>query len=359
MRAGAWRYALIFAAAFCLSNFSTGIAVRYLLRPAVAGDITPKLAELVASKDSYDTIAIGSSRMLHDFDPKAVAMGSKSVGCSVHAYNLGVGGLNGVEMHVLLRELAALHLPGLKRVIFDVPNHIYIQFENLPSRAVFVTTDPAEMPFVLEDIVSHPDPRKLSAFLRYGISLAYHNSAIGAFVRPLEPAHSPIETAASEALEDGYAPLSALTSPSDLTSPTPERRHLTDNRVQFDDMLERLRQAAASDAASATSLRARWRLSVVDQQIDSIRNLGYEPVLLLLPDTSAEAIDDAALIEGHLRAARPDIEVINAMSAEYVSIVYDPAAWWDWTHLAQPSARQLSLRVGRELCRSWARNETG
>ena len=73
MRADPWRCALIFAAALCLSTFATGIAARYLLRPAVGGDITPKLAELAASGESFDTIAIGSSRMLHDFDPDAVA----------------------------------------------------------------------------------------------------------------------------------------------------------------------------------------------------------------------------------------------------------------------------------------------
>jgi hypothetical protein len=354
MRADPWRCALIFVAALCLSTFATGIAARYLLRPAVGGDITPKLAELAASGESFDTIAIGSSRMLHDFDPDAVAAGSSRAGCSVRAYNLGVGGLNGVEMRLLLRELAARHPPGLKRIVFDMPNHIYIQFENLRSRAVFVTTDPAETPFALADLASHPDPRKLSAFLRYGISLAYHNSAFGALAAFLQPARAPLEPAASETDDDGFAPLG------EATSPTPERRYLADNRARFDDLVEGLRrQTAASAAERAASLHGRWRLAVVDRQIDFIRSLGYEPVLLLLPDTYPEAIADAAAIEAHLRAQRPDVEVINAMSAEYAGIVYDPAAWWDWTHLVQSSASRLSLRVGQELCRGRLRNALG
>lgn len=340
-----WRCAVIFLSALCLTTFATGLGARYELRPATAADVTQKIAALAAYPEPVDTVAIGSSRMLHEFDPVAVAAAPEQAGCQVHAYNLGVGGLNGIEMQLLLRKLDELHPRGVRRIVFDMPNHIYVQFDNLRSRRVFVTTDPWEAPLAVADILSHPDPRKLSALLRYAAAFLYHNSAIGALAPFLQPALA-APTPVSDAVGDGFAPLDEATDPQ-----SPEHQHLRAKYQSFADLIGQLHRASLQSATLPpdngwTQLRAR----LADRQIDLIASFGYEPVLLLLPDTYPQAITDAAMLEAHVHVSHPGVAVISLMAAPYADTVYDPRSWWDWTHLSDATVKRLSPSIGRDLC---------
>lgn len=337
-----WRCCAIFVVALCLTTFGIGVYARYELRPATAADITDKLDAL----PHVDTIGIGSSRMWHEFDSAAIAAASAHAGCAIEAYNLGVGGLNGIEMRLLLKKIAAMRPPGLKRIVFDMPNHIHLQFANLNSRRAFVTTDPADAPLALEDILSHPDPRKASALARYAVATLYENSAIGTLTHLLAPAAPAVADTPDDPLLLGYAPLDAA-----RASRTPEHRHLEQNYESFTKLVGQLHQISLTTKAPAVgTARSRLRSRITDAYIDLIKSFGYEPVLLLLPDTYPEAIRDAAMLEAHVHAARAGVTVINLMSSAYADTVYEPAAWWDWTHLSAATVDELSRNIGRDLC---------
>ena len=154
------RSAALFVGCFLMATYGTGIGGRLFLSPPEIGELTWKIHAFEQDAPESDTIAIGSSRMLHGFDPAAFDQASAESGCPAASYNLGISGLNLIELRYVLRRLAAEHPARLQRVLFDPPNDIHVQFENLKSQRIWVTTDPREAPLAIADILSHPDPRK-------------------------------------------------------------------------------------------------------------------------------------------------------------------------------------------------------
>jgi hypothetical protein len=337
------RSAALFAGCFLVATYGIGIGGRLALPPPEIGELTRKLHAFERDAPDADTIAIGSSRMLHGFDPAVFDQASGEAGCPAASYNLGISGLNLIELRYVLRRLAADHPARLRRVLFDPPNDIHIQFENLKSQRVWVTTDPREAPLAIADILSHPDPRKYSSLLRYLVAFAYHNSSLGLVSRYLQASVLPPADAAEQ--PDGYAPLDPGQAPS------PERTALLRQNDRFARLAVDLRNEATEQrpAPPIDPTQERRRIAVMLSTTSFIRSLGWQPVLLDLPDTYGESITDARGLAAQMPRAVP---VVNLMDREDASIIYDPAAWYDWGHVNDATARYLSGAAARRLCGS-------
>ena len=336
-----FRSAALFVGCFLVATYGIGIGGRLLLPPPEVGELTRKIHAFERNAADADTIAIGSSRMLHGFDPAVFDQASADVGCPGESYNLGISGLNLIELRYVLRRLAADHPARLRRVVFDPPNDIHVQFENLKSQRIWVTTDPREARLAIADILSHPDPRKYSSLLRYLVAFAYHNSSLGLVSRYLQAAAFPPADPGEE--RDGYAPLDPSQAPS------VERAALLRQSDRFSHLALDLRSEAAEQAPAAPidAAQARRRGAVMLSTTTFIRSLGYQPVLLELPDTYGESITDARGLEAEMPRAVP---VVNLMDKEDAATIYDPAAWYDWGHVNDATARYVSSAAARRLC---------
>ncbi len=336
------RLAGLFIGCFLIATYAIGIGGRLLLPPPDVGELTGKIRSFERDAPDADTIAIGSSRMLHSFDPALFDRTAQESGCPMRSYNLGISGLNLIEMRYVLRRLKADHPARLRRVLFDPPNDIHIQFTNLKSERVWVSTDPREAPLAIADILSHPDPRKYSSLLRYLVAFAYHNSSLGLVSRYLQPAPE-LEP---EEVEDarGYAPLDPG------GTPTVERAVLLREQDRFSRLAHDLRDEATelTPFAPIDAGQEQRRVAVMLNMTVFVHDLGYDPVLLSLPDTYGESITDARRLEAALERAVP---VVNLMDKEDAAIIYDPASWYDWGHVNDATARYVSSAAGRRLCR--------
>jgi hypothetical protein len=336
-----FRSAALFAGAFLVATYGIGIGGRLLLPPPEMGELTRKIHDFERNAPEADTIAIGSSRMLHGFDPAVFDAASAEAGCPAISYNMGISGLNLIELRYVLRRLAAEHPARLQRIVFDPPNDIHVQFENLKSQRIWVTTDPREAPLAVADILSHPDPRTYSSLLRYLVAFAYHNSSLGLVSRYLTTAVLPPADPGEE--PDGYAPLDPGQKPS------LERAVLLREGDRFSHLTHDLRDEAteAAPAAPIDAAQAQRRVAVMLRTTRFIRALGWQPVLLDLPDTYGESITDARGLEARMPRAVP---VVNLMDKDDAAVIYDPAAWYDWGHINDATARYVSATAARRLC---------
>ena len=339
------RSAALFVGCFLFATYGIGVGGRLLLPPPEVGELTGKIHAFERDAPDADTIAIGSSRMLHGFDPAVFDSVSAESGCPGESYNLGISGLNLIELRYVLRRLASDHPARLRRVVFDPPNDIHVQFENLKSQRIWVTTDPREVRLAIADILSHPDPRKYSSLLRYLVAFAYHNSSLGLVGRYLQDVVLPPAEPGEEL--DGYAPLDPGQAPS------LERAALLRQSDQFSHLASNLRSEAAEQAPGAPidAVQAQRRVAVMLSTTGFIRSLGYQPVLLDLPDTYGESITDARGLAAQMPRAVP---VVNLMGKEDAAIIYDPAAWYDWGHVNDATARYVSGAAARRLCHGQA-----
>ena len=338
------RLAALFVGCFLVSTYGLGIAGRLYLPPPEVGELTDKIAGLAQESGTIDTVAVGSSRMLHAFDPDAFDQAAEQAGCPVHSYNLGIGGLNLIEMRYVLRTLAARQPEHLTRALFDPPNDIHIQFTNLKSQRVWITTDPREAPLAIADIMAHPDPRKYSSLVRYLVAFLYHNSALGLASRYLQPA-TPTQPIKALPLR-GYQPLD----PAD--APSVERVGL----LREHDRFVRVTHNLQNEAAERTSLapidadQENRRIAVMRQMADFIHTLGYQPILLSLPDTYGESITDARQLQIAFDRPGSPIPVVNFMDKADAGIIYDQDSWYDWGHLTQAVAGYVSTTAAQRLC---------
>ncbi|GGF10514.1 hypothetical protein GCM10011611_15150 [Aliidongia dinghuensis] len=340
------RSAALFAGCFLISTYGIGILGRLTLPPPDVAELTDKIQAMAPERASVDTVAVGSSRMLHAFNPDRFDQTAGAAGCPVHSYNLGIGGLNLIEMRYVLRQLAAQHPPHLARVLFDPPNDIHIQFENLKSERVWVTTDPREASVAVADILSHPDPRKYSSLARYMVAFLYHNSALGLVSRYLQPAK--LEAAdTADAPRRGYSPLDPA------AAPTVERVGLLRDGDKFLTAARRLQDAAAERAAPSPidAAQEARRIAVIRGLANHIRGLGYEPILMSLPDTYGESITDARDLERAFDRPDTGLPVVNFMDKADAGIIYAPSSWYDWGHLTETVADYVSMAAAERLCR--------
>jgi len=341
--------AALFAGCFLVSTYGIGIAGRLILPPPDVGELTDKIHAIERNDADIDTVAIGSSRMLHAFDPTLFDQAAGQLGCPIHSYNLGIGGMNLIEMRYVLRRLAADHPPRLTRALFDPPNDIHVEFKNLKSQRVWVTTDPREAPLAIADILSHPDPRKYSSLARYLVAFLYHNSALGLASRYLEPTVAPTAPRQQAADMHGYEPLDPG------AAPTVERVGLLHDRDNFVRTTQTLHDQAADRIGPAPidAGQENRRIAVIRRMAGFIRSLGYEPVLMSLPDTYGESITDARDLQAAFDRPGSMITVVNFMDKADAGIIYDTASWYDWAHLTQSVATYVSTTAGQRLCRKF------
>ena len=339
--------AALFAGCFLISTYGIGIVGRLYLPSPEVGELTDKIHELERNSGTIDTVAIGSSRILHAFDPDRFDRAAEQAGCPVHSYNLGIGGLNLIEMRYVLRRLAAHRPPRLARALFDPPNDIHVEFANLRSQRVWVTTDPREAPIAVADILSHPDPRKYSSLARYLVAFLYHNSALGLASRYLAPsaAAAPSELANAHSLR-GYEPLDPA------AAPNSERVGMLRDRDNFVRTTHMLHDEAADRIGPAPidAEQENRRIVVIRRMANFIRTLGYGPVLLSLPDTYGESITDARDLETAFDRPNAGIPVVNFMGKADAEIIYNTASWYDWAHLTEATASYVSTAAGQRLC---------
>ncbi|MDB5360501.1 MAG: hypothetical protein JWO51_1798 [Rhodospirillales bacterium] len=340
--------AALFAGCFLISTYGIGIAGRLYLPAPEVGELTGKIPDIERNAGAIDTIAIGSSRMLHAFDPARFDRAAERAGCTVHSYNLGIGGMNLIEMRYVLRRLAAHHPAGLARALFDPPNDIHVEFSNLKSQRVWVTTDPREASVAVADILSHPDPRKYSSLFRYTVAFLYHNSALGLasrYLAPSDPAAAPSAPDGNVALR-GYEPLDPE------AAPTVERVGLLRDRDNFVRTTHQLHDEAADRIGPAPidAEQETRRIAVMRHMADFIRTLGYEPIVLSLPDTYGESITDARDLEAAFDRPGTAIPIVNFMDKADAGIIYDTASWYDWAHLSETVASYVSTAAGQRLC---------
>ena len=341
---------LVFITCFALASFAIGIASRFMLPPKSAMALTGKLADLAARAADADTIAMGSSRVRHAFDPRAFDAAAAQAGCEMRSYNLSVGGLNLVEMRYLLRQLRLQNPGKLKRIILDPPNQIFVQFDNLRSRRIYVTTDPLALATAVADIASHPAPRKLGALARFAVAFLFHNSSVGAFTELLQ---------AQEDTDPDQTPTILGFRVPEMNPPTPSRRAMLADARRFALSVESARQAAAEVGRSQPA-DSPLRRYVIDHLLDLIESFGYEPILLILPQAHDAAVADARMLELRSHESRPNMLVVNTMSAGYPVEVFTFDAWYDQTHVQPDVGRSISTHLGREVCRRTGRtSQTG
>jgi hypothetical protein len=341
---------LLFAACFLVSTLALGIAGRLLLPPAETVELTAKLHPLLRRDTGIDTITIGSSRVLRDFDPHAFDAAATAAGCPVHSYNLGVADMNLVEMRYLLDQVAAAHLPHLKRILFDPPNDIHVSLANLHSERMWVTTDPREAIRAIGDIWSHPDPRKLSATVRYAAAFVYRNSALGLLGRVLHPGPQPEPPWPPSIDATGFQSQDPNGS---AAAADPNRAMMLRGFDRFRTEIADLRREDVGEGHRATisADQERRRIDGILDVAAVIRQAGYQPVVLHLPDTYGEAITDATSIEQALRHQEPAIPDVDLMSSRWADQIYRPDAWYDRTHLTSAAAGRASAEAGASLCR--------
>jgi hypothetical protein len=340
------RTAALFFACFLASTYGIGIAGRLYLPPPPIPELTTKIGTIGGEAQTIDTIAIGSSRMLHAFDPDRFDAAARDAGCTVHSYNLGIGGMNIVEMRYVLRQLAAQHLPRLTRVLFDPPNDIHIQFANLKSQRVWVTTDPRDAGTAIADILSHPDPRKYSSLVRYVAAFLYHNSALGLLSRYLQPMPADVQNPGVSPRR-GYCPLDPA---GPLVAERAGMLHDIDNFVPRIRQLHDVAIGAVPPPAIAAAQETR-RIAVIRGMADYIRTLGYQPLIMSLPDTYGEALTDADDLETTFDKAEGALPTVNFMGKADADTIYETSSWYDWAHVNQDVAGYISTTAADRLCR--------
>jgi len=115
------------AAFFALSNGLSFLAafaaaclgLRELIPVSQATEVAQRLEEVAARRGDLDMVFIGSSRVLHHFDPVLFDAELTARGFRFHSYNLGFDGMRPPESLYFTRELLALR-PQVKWVFFEL-----------------------------------------------------------------------------------------------------------------------------------------------------------------------------------------------------------------------------------------------
>lgn len=85
--------------------------------------INDKFKGLAAQSDSVNTIFLGSSATYRGIDPVLFDKEMKKLGISTNSFNVGIPGINMLEMHYVLEEILRMDLPRWQTIILEVSDY--------------------------------------------------------------------------------------------------------------------------------------------------------------------------------------------------------------------------------------------
>ncbi len=82
--------------------------------------INDKYKGLTAQSDSVNNIFLGSSATYRGIDPALFDKEMKDLGISTKSFNVGIPGINMLEMHYVLEEILRMDLPKLRTIVLEI-----------------------------------------------------------------------------------------------------------------------------------------------------------------------------------------------------------------------------------------------
>lgn len=326
-----------------ISFVAVGLLVGHGLRPRLPalaiGSLDGKIANYQAYHREIDTIVIGTSRVHHQIDPRAVDRGAAAHGCDKRTLNLGLGGANHAGLRFLLKMIRDDPPPNLTRVVLEPRASPSRELERLMAARFRRVLDADSFIPGLVEIRANPRGGDSWAFqTAFASVFAYHHLGIGTVSEqvlnpPPEDLRERIDW-----LEDrrGYRPMSMN------AWGVPE----VDPEYYQPETIALFREQLAGYRESVRSARLRAQWSDVLESLFAIAEEIPAPLALLFPpDRGTVSAGLVALVERD----HPNLPILGFDPVSHPGL-YDVDYWWNRGHLNDAGSAQFSERVGAALC---------
>lgn len=115
-----FRYSFLAIFSFLITTYLFHQIVPDSIIPKNIDFIGPKYAHYQAHKNDYDTLFLGSSRVLNHINPDVVDQAAKAEGLKINSYNFGVPALREIHTYILLRDILKDAPDSLKWVFIEI-----------------------------------------------------------------------------------------------------------------------------------------------------------------------------------------------------------------------------------------------
>lgn len=300
------------------------------------GEPTAKLAELRAIAGDVDVLVLGTSRMLHGFDPQQFDAESARLGRPLRAYNLSLERLLLWEQERVLD--AALELPGLqpKLVVLETCVGLGIAPENLTHARTVAFETPASYREALACIVGSNRSLPHQAW-----NIGMHTLVLG-----LNRTHYGLYASAA------FPPVAAAAAPGDLGfEPLPDPAPGTAPDAWLEQLIRELPATRAREQAATGEFPAPMRRHF-ERLCAKLRARGIACVFVQPPQLHYTTDELAQLTTGFARAFPPGPDhpaVISYLDPQRHAELYDARLWFDFNHLTAAGARRFTHDLARDL----------
>ncbi len=332
---------LIFTAGFavCASAISLGLRAATPMPDMLV--LSPKLKAYRANPDRFDTVFIGTSRTFYHIVPEEIEAGAAMAGCpDLKVFNFGVFGLTGAEQDWLIEQVASAGAGSLKTVVIEdpLPN---------PREPAEATTDraryflaPSLWGAQIDSIRAYPESIAKRVFRGgvFGWGVLFDLSGAGrasaAVFPPVDGASGDEEPAFMAT--DGFEPLGSVVTDGILA----RRDAFLSDPAGFATSLARYGAATNEDVSD--------RAAYLGQRLGALQARGLNAALYISPDLAE--LDRTPRTGEAVRALQGGYSVLNFNRPDHYPDLFQRDLWYDFSHLGEAGARELSLLAGEELC---------
>ena len=346
------RSALLFAALFAIGFVAIAVPLSLGLRAAAPMPdllvLSPKLDAYKAAPEKYDTVFIGSSRTFYHIVPDEVERGAAEAGCpGWNVYNLGVFGLTGAEEDWMVDQVLDAGGDHLKRIVIEdaLPNERTVDGVTTDRARYF--SSPDMWPAQVASIASYPEslPKRVFRAGMFAIGTGFDLSGVGrgaelAFPPGVKPAPQTFDLS-----HDGFEALGSVMTP-DIAA---RRKDFEDHPERFAEELARYGAPSDEDVTA--------RAAYLAERLDRLTARGLNAALYISPDLAE--LDRTPRTGAAVEALPGERTVLNFNRPDAYPGLFERDLWFDFSHLGETGARELSAQVGREYCtRSNPQKET-
>lgn len=301
-----------------------------------------KLVELKRDARKYDTMFLGTSRVLRHVDPKFFDARMAELGVKSSTFNMGIGGQDMVGLCYIIDALKDDPDLALKRVFIEPVFSNSIEYQKLLTRGVLKTHDFENTRVEVSNQIAFGNrlgwPYYRVAAL-HGLAFCYNRMGCGFWTTRAfgEGANNAVRMEVPT--RAGYAELEDETDTKFLA-----RNATFENATPM--VMERY-FSPPGEGLNREEAGADYARLFADI-LAPLQDAGAEIILIFPPRFTGSDISES--MPAALRAAGLDWKVLRAPPEGKYSELYDPAYWFDMSHMGSNGARIYSRGLAEDYC---------
>lgn len=304
-----------------------------------------KFEHWTAHHEDYDTIFLGSSRVLRAFDPKTYDTTMERLGTPTRSFNFGIPGMRGHEADALLRRILACEPTALRTVLLEFPDYT----EKFPDGNALVSDRSVwwhDLRTTLDVLVTasradSPLPERVADAMTH-LRLAFANlTNVGGASLLLESwfvsRPKDDDRAAVMLTLNGFAPIPRGREP---TNPTEEKYSDPNSRI-VEEIAGRIERRHAIDDSFA-----QFHHEALERRIDLLESRGLRVTHVTIPNHLPLSVAYRCVERGLLRSFAP-LNDPRAFSNLYRTMYFS-----DGAHMNDTGARAFSAALADFMVRA-------